>query len=209
MEISDLLNQSEFFKGVSAKSKHMLAEVCIPKRVKKKQNLFLEGEKGHAVYLCATGNIQLYKLNPEGKETVIKIIGPGEIFAEVILFENDTYPVTATAIKESQVYVLPKNDFYDLLGNENFRNDFISMLMKKQRYLADQIMTLHAYNVEERFMRFLVSQYGLKEEYEITLSKKDIAAAIGTNPETLSRMFASLKKRGVMEPEGRIKLIPF
>jgi CRP/FNR family transcriptional regulator len=77
------------------------------------------------------------------------------------------------------------------------------MLMKKQRYLAGQIHNLSTYTAEERFLRFIASHFGNKKEVEINLSKKDIASAIGIHPETLSRIFASLKRKGILEQEGK------
>jgi len=59
------------------------------------------------------------------------------IICRVILFERDVYPASAVALKNGVVYLLPKRQFYNILGDKAFRNDFIRMLMKKQRYLAD------------------------------------------------------------------------
>lgn len=198
-----LLKQTDYFKGVSEKSRKLLSSICIPKHLKKKETLFAEGDKGFAVYLCGSGTLQLSKLHPDGRETVIRIIEPGEMFGEVILFENDTYPVTAVALTRAMVYVLPKHQFNCLLNNESFRNDFISGLMKKLRFLADQILNLTTRTAEERFLRFIVNHYGPKKEYRITLSKKDIASAIGANPETLSRVLASLKAKGAIAFDGK------
>ena len=115
MEISYLLNQSEFFKGLSPENKVALEGICVPKTVGKGENLFLEWDKGYALYLLATGNIQLYKSTPDSREMVIKVIKPGEIFAEVILFEMPHYPVNARALKKSLLYVMPKMQFQNLL----------------------------------------------------------------------------------------------
>ena len=200
---SEILKTSEFFKGISGRSRDLISGLCIPKTLKKKETLFSEGEQGSAVYLSGRGSIQLSKIHPGGKETVIKIIESGEMFGEVVLFENSAYPVTATALSKAVVYVLPRRDFLGLLNNETFRNDFIAMLMKKQRYLAEQIHNLSTYTAEERFLRFILGRHGNRKEYEVNLSKKDIAAAIGTNPETLSRIFASLKRKGMLEFDGK------
>ena len=114
MDISLLLDYSEFFKDISPQNKAALASICIAKTLQKRETLFCEGEKGQSMYICASGNIQVYKAGPRGKESVIKIIGPGEIFAEVILFEKDTYPANAIALKKSIVYVILKKQFQAL-----------------------------------------------------------------------------------------------
>ncbi|MBA7578249.1 hypothetical protein ES708_20111 [subsurface metagenome] len=76
------------------------------------------------------------------------------------------------------------------------------MLMRKQRYLADRILFLTGHDVEERFFYFLEEQYGRKGEYRILMSKKDIAAAIGTIPETFSRLLLRLKQEQKLRWEG-------
>ena len=202
MDIEVFLSQSDYFKDISAKSKKLLADICLPKKLKKKEILFLEGNKGHALFFCASGNIQLYKTTQEGKEIVIKMIKPGEMFAEVILFEKTTYPVTAMAVVDSLVYMLPKHDFSCLLEREDFRNDFIATLMKKQRFLADQIKYLTSNDVEERLFLFLKEQFGTQEDIKLSMSKKDVALAIGTTPETLSRTLLRLKNEGQLVWDG-------
>ena len=88
-----------------------------------------------------------------------------------------------------------KRLFSKLLHDERFRNDFISMLMKKQRYLINKIRDITTLDVEERFIRFLEEQYGRKQEYRILIPKKNIALAIGTTSETFSRILAGWKKK--------------
>jgi CRP/FNR family transcriptional regulator len=209
MDIEFLLEHSDFFKGVSPKSKQALVGICIKRSLHKNEPIFAEGDAGHTLYLLASGNVRIYKSTTDGRETVIKVIGPGEIFAEVVLFERDVYPASAVALKSGVVYELPKRQFYDLLSDNDFRNDFIRMLMKKQRYLAEKLHAVTAYDVEERFVRFLIEHYGKKDEYRILLSKKDVASAIGTIPETLSRLLNRMQRDGKVLVDGKtIKMIP-
>lgn len=203
MNPSGIIRQTDFFKGVSEKSRKLVSGILIPKTLKKRQILFSEGEPGHSLFLCGSGTIQLSRIHADGRETVIKLIEPGEMFAEVILFEHDRYPVTATALSRSLVYLLPKRQFLGLLENPDFRGDFIANLMKKMRYLAQQIVNLTTLSAEERLLRFLFSHHDARSEFSLALSKKDIASAIGTNPETLSRIFLSLRQRGILTMQGK------
>ncbi len=190
-----IIEQADYFKNLSVQNKRRLAEICLLKNLDKKEILFLEGDRGHALYLCALGSIQLFKTSPDGQEVIIKVIRPGELFGEVILFEKNEYPVTAVALERSSVFLLPKTQFYCLLEDSNFKKDFISNLMAKLRYLTEQVKYLTSYDVEARLFRFLKEQTGNKENTKINLSKKDTAAAIGTTPETLSRVLSRLKKQ--------------
>lgn len=199
MAIEALLRRTDYFQGLSPGSREALAAICIRKSAKKKENLFLEGSRGAAMFLLAQGAVQLHKTTPDGKEAVIRVIKPGEIFAEVILFEKDRYPVTATALRNSVLYVIPKTRFHALLCREDFRGDFIRNLFEKHRYLTDQLARLNTANVEERFFLFLREQYGEREIITPTISKKDIAAAIGATPETLSRLLLRLRKKKLLD----------
>ncbi|MFO7870618.1 MAG: Crp/Fnr family transcriptional regulator [Kiritimatiellia bacterium] len=205
--IGRIISASPYFQKLSEQNRNMLAGTCLQETVSKRDYLFFEGKKGRAIYFLESGSIQLVKTSVDGKEVVIKTVEPGEIFAEVILFEQDTYPVTAIALKKSTVYKLPKREFLRLLANEGFRDDFMGSVMQRLRYLADRILYLTTYDVEDRFLQFLREHYGEKERYEVSMSKKDIAAAIGTTPETLSRLVLRLKQEGKLTWKGKILVL--
>lgn len=203
MNIPAQLEKALLFQGLSKTHLQTLAKIALPKVYKKKQLLFLEKTEGHFIYLLCFGLIRLYKTDDKGREIDIRLIHPGEVFGEVILFEQKHYPVSAIALKESDILLFPRNDIICMLENEEFRNDFIGMLMKKLRYLTGRIYQLTARDVEERFFHFLTEHFGERDEYIITFSKQDLAKAIGTHPETLSRLVARLKKEGILTWEGK------
>lgn len=204
MSIQELLNKSVFFHGLSPSGYRALEEIALEKKLKKKQFLFSEGDDGHSMYLCAKGNIQVFKTTEEGREIVIKVIKPGEIFAEVVLFESSRFPASARALSDAVVYLFPKHQVLCLLEREDFRSDFIRMLMLKQRYLTDQIKYLTSHDVEDRFFLFLKEQFGEQRDIEPNMSKKDIATAIGTTPESLSRLLLRLKQEGLVDWQDKM-----
>ena len=204
-----LLQTSEFFRGISPQSLLALAAACIPKRVSRRQVLFTEGQEGDSLYILAEGSVQLFKTSADGREVVIGTLKSGDIFGEVVLFEQNRYPVGAMALEAGLVLRLTRLQVECLLVDETFRRDFIAMLMRKQRYLAERILYLTTRDVEDRFFDFLAEQYGRREVYRIPLSKKDVAAAIGTVPETFSRLLLRLKEEGKGSWEGeRLALAP-
>lgn len=205
----ELIRNAKFFSELSESACKRLAALSHRKTVKKRGILFMEESEGGAVYLLVSGSLQLVKTNMDGKETVIKTVKPGELFAEVILFEKPRYPVTAIARTEAEVIELPRSGFLKLLDEPEFRNDFMAMLMAKQRYLAERIQQLTSMDVEERFHEFLREHYGERDSITPDLSKKDIASAIGATPETFSRLLQKLEKRGNFKWDGKtIRLTP-
>ena len=193
---TQLIRDAKFFNDLSEAACQRLAEMSRRRTLERRDLLFMEGTEGKAVYLLTSGSIQLVKTNLDGKETVIKTVKEGELFAEVILFEKPRYPVTAIARTDVEVIELPRAGFLNLLDERGFRNDFMAMLMAKQRYLAERIQQLTAMDVEARFVEFLREHYGEASCITPDLSKKDIASAIGATPETFSRLLQKLEKRG-------------
>ncbi|MCB9800545.1 MAG: Crp/Fnr family transcriptional regulator [Candidatus Omnitrophica bacterium] len=195
MDIADLLAQIDLFKGLSLENRRVLAEASLHRKISKNQILFTEGEKGAHIFVLAKGAVQLHKIARDGREVLIKSVKPGELFAEVILFEQNTYPVTAIAVQTTSVYLIPIMKIHELLEDKDFRNGLISVLLKKHRYLTNRILYLSAHDVEDRFKLYLKDQYGKKPGTFPSLSKRNVSSAIGTTPETLSRLLLKYKKQ--------------
>ena len=129
MDVYRLLQDVDFFEGIALNNVKAQAEICIPKAMEKRRILFLEGQEGHSMYILSEGSIQLHKTALDGREIVIKSVRPGEIFGEVILFEQNTYPVSAVALKKSLVLMLPRLQIECLLANGSFQKDFIACFL--------------------------------------------------------------------------------
>jgi CRP/FNR family transcriptional regulator len=203
MNIPAFLEHSGFFKELSIDGRKALAAICRPVKARRGETLFREGSEGERFFLLVSGRIRLHKTRPDGEEVVIKILAPGETFGEVVLFESPCYPVTAVALGESALLSVSRLEIKTLLAEASFREDFIAMLMRKQRYLAQRIGLLSTESVEGRFFHFLREHFGPTATIEVTLAKKEIAAAIGVTPETLSRLIARLTRRKAIAWKGR------
>ncbi len=203
MDLQKLLDESSLFGDLPQEFKTKIVREGILRKVRKGATLFSEGADGVYFYMLIEGIIKIYKSTADGKEITVKLAHDGEIFAETILFESERYPVSATALTETLVLGVRRDFFLSLLREHRFTIEFLTALMKKLRYLADRLVYLSAYDIEERFFMFLESRYGKNATYEVDISKKEIASAIGTVPETFSRLVLRLKERDVIEWEGK------
>jgi CRP/FNR family transcriptional regulator, dissimilatory nitrate respiration regulator len=198
MNIDESLQKSELFSGLSHIHRDEIRETGKELILEKGKALFFEGEAGQSFFILLKGSIKLFRTSEDGREIIVRILTGGEIFGEVVLFVNESYPVSSIALETSTLYSVSRTAFLRLMEKESFRNEFISVIMKKQRYLSNRIHYLSAFDVEERFFKFLLENYGEQQSYSINLSKKDLASAIGTVPETFSRLISRLKKREIV-----------
>lgn len=194
MNIYLFLSNAPLFGGLSEAHIRDLAKVAAERTLQAGDILFHEGQKSSAIYLLASGSVQLHKSSTDGRKTIIKVVSVGELFAEVTLFERSTYPVTAVALAPSTVIGLQCRDIRAHLRDEAFQNDFFALLMRRQRSLAERIRILSTPDVGERFRLFLQSQYGRQRRIECPMKRKELAAAILVTPETLSRLLRQLRK---------------
>ena len=199
--MKDLLSRAGLFSGLSDDTLERIIASGNQRNVIKGGVVFCEDERGKEFFVLLQGKVRLTKSTEEGREIIVKIISPPETFAETILFENESFPVTATAIEDSRLFSISRSSFYGLLDKKDFRNEFIAMLMGKLQYLANRILYLTSFEVEERFFMFLSENYGKHERYTIDMTKKEVAGAVGTIPETFSRLLKRLKSRNILEWE--------
>ncbi|MFO8041839.1 MAG: Crp/Fnr family transcriptional regulator [Alkalispirochaeta sp.] len=199
----------DFFGDLTARSLEMLQEVEGRRTVAAGAMLFLEGEEGTTVYRLLSGSIRLFRSSPDGREVTIHMVETGDLFAEIVLFERDTYPVSAVAVENSLVAVIHRDRIRRLMADEGFRDDFLKNLVGKMRFLSQQLYVLTTMDVKDRLIRFLEVRYGRRSQITSELSKKDTAAAISVRPETLSRTLAQLEEDHLVTWKGsEIKVAP-
>jgi CRP/FNR family transcriptional regulator len=204
MDIAETLMKTPLFSGLGEESLKRLAGGSRRLEIARGEHLFFEGDEGRDLFVLEEGGIRLYKLAEDGQETTVKLVDPHEAFAEVAFFDNGEYPVSAVATKYSIAWAISGSTFEDMLEDRGFRGEFISTIIGRLRYLSQRIHYLTAYDVEMRFFRFLYEQCGAAEKCTVEIPKKEIAAAIGTIPETLSRLILRLRERGDITWKGSV-----
>ena len=199
MNFDAVVAQTDLLGGLSPGSLRKITETQRIRSLPKGGLLFLEGDEGAAIYVLATGSVRLFRSDEDGREAVVHWVRPGEVFAEAVLFDEEAYPVSAQAREDSQVVEIEKARVLSLLEDAEFRNDFLANVMRKVRFLAQQVYVLSSCDVRERLLRFLAGRYGKKLDYRLDLSKKEIAQAIATTPETLSRLIGKMEDDDLLE----------
>ena len=187
---------ADVFGALSERSLEQLETAQKRRTVAAGSILFVEGDEGTFLYRLVSGSIRLFQSTPDGREVTIHLVEPGDLFAEIVLFERDTYPVSAIAVEDSLLTVIDRNQIHSLLADPHFRDDFLKNLVGKIRFLSQQLYVLTTIDVEERLARFLEVRFGRFESINPGLSKKDTAAAISVRPETLSRVLTRLEEAG-------------
>jgi CRP/FNR family transcriptional regulator, dissimilatory nitrate respiration regulator len=183
-----------------------IADGCTVRNLAKDETLFREGEKADGFYVAQTGRISIYRLTPDGREQIICIFQPPESFAEVVMSTVETYPANAMALEPSQVIVIHKKNFRELVCQKP--ELALHMLASMSLHLKHLVQTIHdmkGKQIEGRLAEWLL-QHSPEADgvtpFMLPVSKKTLAAQLGVTSETFSRTLARFRREGLIEVAG-------
>jgi CRP/FNR family transcriptional regulator, dissimilatory nitrate respiration regulator len=208
------LRSCQLFAGLSAQDLEKIAAVTVPKSLEKDDYLFHERDPAHSFYAVQSGAVNVHRVNAAGKEQIIHIFRPGETFAEAALATEQGYPADARAVEASQVLLIQKDGFLDLLRRQpELALRMLASMSMHLRVLVSQLEDLALKDVETRLANWLVKRCPNPKAQEpvtieLTMTKRVLAAELGTVSETLSRTLAKLREQKLLSVAGK-KIIIF
>jgi len=199
---------------LEATQRDQLLAAAMPRTVAKGATLFHEGDRAEGFFVLASGSLKLVRLTAQGKEMLIHMVRPGQTFAEAAVFGPRTYPVTAVAVEESEVWMWPLARLLAMLrGSPELALAVILSLSVWVRHLVAKLELLTQRRVEERLAVYLLGRVkgrrlASRDEVVLDEPKQLIAAQLGTAPEVLSRTFRRLEEDGILAVDGdRVRIL--
>ena len=180
------------------------------KTYKKKTEIFAEGDTPLNVYLVKSGNVKVYKSHPDGKELITSLYKANDFFGFESILENIQYKESAAAMEDTELVVIPRQDFLTLLhSNASVSNSFISMLCQKVKEKEKQLLHLAYNSVRQRTAEALLKVFNLKDQdQKLSVSRDDLAKIVGTASESVIRVLSDFKDEGLIDIEtGKIKIL--
>lgn len=174
----------------------------------KKQIIYEEGQYPKQLYFVATGKIKTYKTNEFGKEYITAVYKTGDFLGHQALISNSKYAESAATLEETEICIIPKEDFFSLLyNNRNFSGQFIKMLAANVMEKEEQLLSLAYNSIRKRLAEALLI---LEEKYQkkgISMMREDLANIVGTAKETVIRTLTDFKNEGLVDIQDRKILI--
>jgi CRP/FNR family transcriptional regulator len=171
--------------------------------------VFREGQTCVGFYIVQSGAINVHRVNAAGKEQVIHVFRAGESFAEASLTMESGYPADARALEPSQVVLVPKSGFFALLRRHpELAIRMVAAMSMHLRAIIGQLEDLTMRDVETRLANWLVKRCPDKQSnkpfiVELSITKRALAAELGTVSETFSRTLAKFRDQKLLSVKGR------
>jgi len=195
-----------FFGDTDEEVLRLISEISTLKSVRKREMLFFEGDEGHHLYFMISGSMKLFKSNPEGREAIIRFIAPGDLFAEIILFLKNRYPVSAMAMEPSKLLSLDATKLFKIIkGHPDVAMKLIGKLASRSQYLVRMVENLTLEDVRGRFLNYLelASIKAGSDTITLPVPKGELSVLLGSSPETFSRLLKKLTTEGVIKVVGK------
>ena len=210
-----LLHRIPLFAELQDDALLQLGRRCVRRSVPSGTLLFATGDECRGLYMIETGRVRIYRTDLAGREQVLHVEGPGRTVAELPLFDGGPYPASAVTIEDSTLVFLPREAFEYLYRNQpDIAQAVIRALGRRLRHLVHLAETLAFRDVAARLAMLLVG-YAERSgkstpagvEIELDRTQEELAHEIGTARESVSRAMKQLRRKGLIAPLERNRLL--
>jgi len=175
-----------------------------PRKYLKREGIYMEGNSPNGIYFINKGKVKTYKSNADAKEYVTGLFKEGDFFGYNSLLEDTIYADSAMALEDSEVVLIPKEDFFALLfNNRDVATKFIKMLSDSVAEKEERLIKL-AYNsvrkrLAEALMTFSDRYKEAGELFSMAIPREDLASMVGTATETVIRTLTDFKEEKIVD----------
>jgi CRP/FNR family transcriptional regulator len=210
-ETKQCLKDLIVFQNLDPEELELLCQNSYAKLYKKDEIIFFENDSVKKLYLLVNGKVKLSMLSAEGKEKVLTILQEGDIFGELSLFDEDPHPLTAEAMDDARLLIIPWNEMEKMIiKRPSLAIKIIEALSKKTRLLTSQVRELVFQDAAGRLASLLsrlAEDFGREIEegtvIDLVLTHQEIANLIGSSRVTVTKLINKFIDDGMITIKKR------
>ena len=212
----DFLGSVNIFSDLSESELNSIQELCKTRKYPKNSMIILEEEMGDVVFIVMSGTVKITRVNDEGKEVILAMLGSGEVFGEMAILDGESRSANALSQENCEVVAINREDFLNLLKTNNKVS--LSLMTEFAIRLRKSDQQIEALSLDDAEHRIGVSILNLAEEMGVIRQgvvtvenlpyQQDIANMSGTSRETVSRVMKIFEDRGLITKTGHKLSIP-
>ena len=174
-------------------------------RYKKKQIIYFEGNRPGSLFYIQKGKVKTYKTNDDGKELVVELFNGGDFLGYAALLEGTNYNESAEPLEDTELAVIPKEDFDEVVSkNHEVARTFIKLLAKNINEKEEHLLGLAYNSLRKKVANTLLEldkkyNQDANKNFPISISRENLANIAGTAAESLIRTLADFKKENLIE----------
>lgn len=209
-------------KTFSESEKQEVISLSHMKHYKKKDIIYLQGDSSDQIYFLKTGKIKISKYSQEGKEMILSILGPGQIFGELSLSFQSERDEVAEAVNDCFLCTIKADLLNKIIeGNPNFPLQVVKLMGERVKKIEKRLESLYFKTVHER-IKELILQLSLENgkeknqdknsenkeiEVDLILTHDEIAKLTATNRQTVTSVLKDLEKKNIISYSRKLIII--
>jgi CRP/FNR family transcriptional regulator, dissimilatory nitrate respiration regulator len=209
------LSMQPLFQEMNAAELERLAQGCTLRRLARGDMVFRVGEPCDAFHVTVTGQVKLFALSPAGAEKVIEIVGPGQSFAEALMFTSRPYIVNAQALTDSLVLSIGKAAVVaEIEHDPRFAMRMLAGISRRLHGLVHDVQSYALHSGLQRVIGYLLRDQSAEDccsgdvvTVSLPVSKATIASRLSLTPEYFSRVLHELEAAGLVRIDKRDVII--
>jgi CRP/FNR family transcriptional regulator, cyclic AMP receptor protein len=213
--MEDVVKQAPLFLALDDEASVALRESMVQIDFQRGKIVFSEGDAGDRLYVILDGKIKLGTSSTDGRESLLAVLGPGEMFGELSLFDPGPRTSTATALTEATLLGLGHESLRPwLTGRPGVAEALLKALSQRLRRTNENLSDLVFSDVPGRVAKALIElnqKFGEKKSdgfyVEHDLTQEELAQLVGASRETVNKALADFVQRQWIKLEPRAVLI--
>ena len=202
----DILRDITLFKDFTPAELQSVHNLAKEHKYQRGEYVFMEGQEREAIYFIRRGLIKIFKVDEEGREHIVNILGKGEMFPHVGFFQDGPYPGTAQTLEPSHLIAIRCLQFDTLIvDNPGIARKVIRVMGEKILNLQAKLQELALFDSHERviaMLRHFAEEYGRHEpngiHVKMPITHAEMAHMIGMTRESVNRIWNQLRRDGVI-----------
>ncbi len=211
----DALSEAPLFDALSEEDSRALRAMVLVVKLNRGERLFAEGDKGDQLYIIISGKIKLTKAAPDGRENLLSVHGPGEMFGELSLFDPVPRTASATAVTDAELAALAHDDVRTWLSSRpEVAMHLLQALAQRLRRINEVKADLVFTDVPGRVAKALLDlaeRFGVQNSDGIQvnhdLTQEELAQLVGASRETVNKALADFAARGWIQLAAKSVLV--
>lgn len=210
MATSEFLTFVPIFSELGNDALEKIERIGTKKFYNKNEVILMEEEAGTALFVIISGKVKVSRTSHDGREVILTILSESDFFGEMAILDGLTRSATVTAIDNSELFLIQRNDFLNLLYDHPEVS--VALLQELTRRLRNADMKIKALSLKDAEGKVatvilqLADDIGKIKQGKVEIEKlplqQDLANMAGTSRETISRTLHSFAKKGFVEMEG-------
>ncbi|MBI5664105.1 MAG: Crp/Fnr family transcriptional regulator [Nitrospirae bacterium] len=215
--IAETLKKSQIFSSLKDDELESIGKLIETITYKNNENIFVEGDPSDKFYLVAEGSVKILKHTMMGKDIILEIMSPGDIFGGVAVLDKKPFPASAQAMESTTVIWISRQNLLKIMDEYPIlKLEIVKYFSDKLRDAHEMLKNIATERVEKRIASLLLKlseKIGVDDDgfrkIDFPLTRQEISEMVGTTVETCIRTMSKLQKSGIIRSSnGRISIKP-